>query len=51
MKWLIYKIMLKPLILRNYRMRRAGLLPDEWYWADRKALDWGYATDFNGKDI
>lgn len=42
MRWLIFYHVLRPLIKRNYRMREAGLLPDEWYWADRLALSWGY---------
>lgn len=42
MKWLIFHLYLKPLIKRNYRLRKMGVLPDEWYWADRLAAEWGY---------
>jgi hypothetical protein len=30
------------LVLNNYRKRAKGLLPDEWYWADKKLIDYGY---------
>lgn len=36
-------MVLCPLILRNYSLRKKGLLPDEWYWADKILLKWGYA--------
>jgi len=36
--WLV----LAPLIRRNLRLRAAGRLPDEWYWADRIACRWGF---------
>lgn len=39
--WLV----LAPLIRRNQRLRAAGLLPDEWYWADRLAIKWGFLND------
>lgn len=42
MRWLIFALVLRPLIRRNYRLRQAGLSPDEWYWADRLAVSWGY---------
>lgn len=42
MRKLIFVAVLKPLILRNYRLRAAGKLPDEWYWADHLAMRWGY---------
>lgn len=45
MKWLIFHLYLKPLILENYRARSAHELPDEWFWADRLALDWGYFVE------
>ena len=40
--WVPFHYVLKPLIKRNYRLRRAGLLPDEWYWAARIAAKMGY---------
>ncbi len=40
--YLPFHLVLKPLIKRNYRMRNAGLLPDEWYWADKIAVHYGY---------
>lgn len=42
MKWIIAKLILYPLVYRNYRLRREGKLPDEWYWADAKLASWGY---------
>ena len=38
----IYWLFLRPLIKRNYKLREQGLLPDEWYWADEMACNWGY---------
>lgn len=32
---------LSPLIRRDLRLRKAGLRPDEWYWADRLAIRCG----------
>ena len=40
MKWLIAHLILLPLIRRNYRLRKEGKLPDEWYWADRLVCKW-----------
>lgn len=42
MKFIIYHLILKPLIFRNYRLRRSGLLPDRWHWADAVAVWWNY---------
>lgn len=42
MKWLIAKLILYPLVYRNQRLRAAAKLPDEWYWADLKLLEWGF---------
>ena len=47
MKYLIYKYILKPLILRNYRARMTGLKPDKWYWADELAAKWGFSIDWD----
>lgn len=44
MRWIIYWCFLRPLILRNYRLRERGKRPDEWYWADLLACKWGYYT-------
>lgn len=41
-KYFIVKLILVPLIQRNYRLREAGKLPDEWYWADKLKAKWGY---------
>lgn len=45
-KWLIYRFYLRPLILEDLRLRFLGEKPDEWFWADRIASDWGYSTEF-----
>lgn len=42
---LYFKTVLRPLILRNYRLRAEGKLPDEWYWADSLAVSWGFYVD------
>jgi len=39
----VFYLVLRPLISRNYRLRREGNLPDEWYWADVLAIRYGYA--------
>ena len=39
---LIFYLILRPLIVRNYRLRGIGILQDEWYWADALALHFGY---------
>lgn len=44
MKAAIYWLILRPLVLRNYRLRAAGKLSDEWYWADTLACGWGFFT-------
>lgn len=49
MKWLVFVLWLRPLIKRNYKMRAAGVLPDEWYWADELAFDWGYIVTNEGE--
>lgn len=62
MKWLIFKLILEPLIKRNYRERvRLSLADgiiytpenpspyDKWYWADYLAIKWGYAV--NDRDL
>ena len=38
----VFHLLLKPLIKRNYKLRKAGLAPDEWYWADALAVRYGY---------
>lgn len=47
MKFLIFHLILKPLIKRNYRLRLYGKLPDEWFWADTFAVKWGYSVEMN----
>ncbi len=34
-------LVLIPLVVRNYRLREQGELPDEWYWADQVLVSWG----------
>ncbi len=40
-------LVLWPLVARNYRLRKQGKLPDEWYWADSILLNngWFVCTD------
>lgn len=38
----LFYLVLRPLIVRNYRLRAEGKLPDEWYWADRLACHLGW---------
>ena len=42
MKYIIAKLILYPLVYRNYKLRQLKQLPDEWYWADIKLTQWGY---------
>ena len=37
-------IVLSFFVMRNYSLRKKGLLHDEWYWADRIILNWGYVV-------
>ena len=39
-------LFLSPFVLTNYSLRRQGILPDEWYWADKKIFAWGYVVDY-----
>ena len=41
----IYRLILRPLIKRNYAMRERGTAPDVLYWADSLAVSWGYFTE------
>lgn len=41
---LIYAAILRPLILRDYRLRAEGKRSDQWYWADQLAVNWGFFT-------
>ena len=45
MKYLIYYLILRPLIKRNYRLRGLQKPQEKWYWADKIAYDWGYWTE------
>jgi hypothetical protein len=38
----MFYLLLKPLIKRNCKLRKAGLAPDAWYWADALAARYGY---------
>jgi len=40
--WPVFILILRPLIKRNYRLRTEGKLPDEWYWADTLAVNYGF---------
>ncbi len=40
-----YKLILRPLITRNYRLRADGKIPDAWYWADKLGSSYGYFED------
>ena len=40
--WPIFILVLNPLISRNYKLREKGLLPDEWYWADKLATKYNF---------
>jgi len=42
---ILFILALKPLILRNYKLRQQGLLNDEWYWFDLLATEWGFFVD------
>lgn len=44
MKRLIYLLILRPIILRDYRLREKGKRPDRMHWADSIACRWGYYT-------
>ncbi len=37
-------LILWPLVAHNLKLRRAGVLPDEWYWADRGMFALGYVV-------
>ncbi len=49
--YLIFHLILKPLIKRNYRLRRNSAIkgdnkhPDEWYWADTVSVSHGYFVE------
>jgi hypothetical protein len=47
MKKLVYLAILRPLILRNYRLRAQGRVGDRWYWADLLAMRLGFLTPAN----
>lgn len=42
MKRLIVKYILFPLVLRNFRKRMNGEIPDKWYWGDIQLFRLGY---------
>lgn len=41
----IFYAVLRPLIVRNYKLRKQKVLPDQWYWADYLAASWGYYVE------
>jgi hypothetical protein len=44
LRFVIFYLVLRPLIARNKRLRLQKALPDKWYWADYLALQWGYCA-------
>lgn len=44
--WLTWPVALAlwPLVVRNYRLRLNGVLPDEFYWADMWLLRLGWTV-------
>lgn len=48
-KFLYVYFYLRPLIMKNLADREIGLLPDEWSWADLKAIDLGYFVSHRGQ--
>lgn len=45
MRRLIFALILRPLIRRDYRLRREGKRPDRMHWADLLAFGWGMTVD------
>jgi hypothetical protein len=43
-KPMVYYLILRPMILRDYRLRENGVRADRFHWADEKAIEWGYFT-------
>lgn len=41
-RWLAFHLILRPMILWDYRQREKGCRPDRIHWADRLAMSWGY---------
>lgn len=46
MRKLIFVLILRPLIRRDYRLRAEGRRPDRWRWADALAASWGFLVEF-----
>ena len=44
MKYLIARLILMPIVLRDYRLRMQGRRPDRWHWADRMLVRLGYVV-------
>ena len=36
-----------PLTVRNYRRRASGIIPDQWYWADKLIIKWGFVDELS----
>ena len=55
--WFYYHLVLKYLIMRNYRLRYKSALngdgkyPDVWYWADSLATRYGYFTNRDSYEV
>lgn len=49
--WLVWVLILRGLIRRNYRLREEGVLSDEWYWADVLAMRYGYFLEVDDLGI
>lgn len=43
-RWLVFHLVLAPIIRRDYRLRLEGLRPDRMHPADELALRWGYVV-------
>jgi len=43
-RYILFHCFLKSLIVKNYRLRMMKKIPDEWYWADKLAMEWGYTA-------
>lgn len=43
----LYKLILEPLIKKNYHKRKEGKLPDKWHWADELGVRFGHFTSIS----
>lgn len=40
--FIAFHLFLKYLIKDNYKLRKKGILPDEWHWADKLSSNYGF---------